>query len=95
MPLCQVKLHVGNAPGPFGVFGEYDRLTLTFDNPPRGKHILARDLPGDEPIDITAIVKFDEASVYLSGDVLRQAETRHRTPGDVSSRGRRGTRLRR
>jgi hypothetical protein len=87
MPLCQVTLNVENAPGPFGVFGEYDRLTLTFDKAPRGKRILAQDLAGDEPIDITALVKFDGASIHLSGEVLHQAGTRHRTPGDLSSPG--------
>jgi hypothetical protein len=87
MPRCQVTLNVGNAPGPFGVFGEYDRLTLTFDKAPRGKRILAQDLVGDEPIDITALVKFDRASIHVSGDVLRQAGIRHRTPGDLSSPG--------
>jgi hypothetical protein len=87
MPRCKVMLNVGDAPGPFGIFGEFDRLTLTFAKAPRGKRILAQDLAGDEPVDITPLAEFDGTSIHLSGDVLRQAGLRDRTPGDLSSPG--------
>jgi hypothetical protein len=87
MPPCHVMLNVADAPGPFGIFGEYDRLTLMFEKAPRGKRILIQDLAGDELIDITQLVEFDGSSIHLSGDVLHKAGTRHRTPGDPSSPG--------
>jgi hypothetical protein len=87
MPPCQVTLDIGDAQGPIGVFGEMDRLTLSFARVQRAKRVLAQDLAGDEPVDITEDVEFDGASVHLPGRVLREAGLRHRTPGDLSSPG--------
>jgi hypothetical protein len=87
MPPCQVTLSVGEAPGPFGVFGEMDRLTLSFEKVQRDRRLLAQDLAGDEPVDITAEVEFDGTSVHIPGHVLREAGLRYRTPGDLSSPG--------
>jgi hypothetical protein len=87
MPPCEVTLNVGNAPGPFGIFGEYERLVLTFEKAQHNKRVLAQDLAGDNVVDITSFVEFKGASLHLSGSVLRQAGLRDRTPGDISSPG--------
>jgi hypothetical protein len=87
LPPCELTLNVDDAPGPFGIFGECEHLTLRFRNAPHGKRVLAQDLAGDEPIDITALVKFEGAGVHISGRVLRDEGLRHRTPGDLSSPG--------
>ena len=87
MPRCEVVVHAGDAPGPFGIFGEVDRLTLTFAKAPAGKRVLAQDLASDEPIDITSRVEFNGAALHLSGSLLRAAGLRNRTPGDLSSPG--------
>jgi len=57
MPPCDVTLKVGDAPGPFGVFGEFRSLTLEFSKAIGRKRILAQDLAGDNAADITALVR--------------------------------------
>jgi len=87
MPPCAVTINIDDAPGPFGIFGEYEQLNLNFAKAPLGKRVLAQDLAGDEPVDITALVKFDGNRVHLSGSVLHNEGLRSRTPGDLSSPG--------
>jgi len=87
MPHCEVIVDAGDAPGPFGIFGDFDGLTLSFAKAAPGKRVLAQDLAGDEPIDITTRVEFKGASLYMSGRTLREAGLRNGTPGDLSSPG--------
>lgn len=87
MPRCQVMVHAGDAPGPFGIFGEFDQLTLTFANAPVNKRVIAQDLAGDEPIDITSHVEFKGMALNLSGNLLRDVGLRSGMPGDLSSPG--------
>jgi len=87
MPRCDAMIDVGDVPGPFGIFGEFDGLTLTFDKAPARKRVLAQDLAGDEPSDITSRSEFKGRSLYLNGNLLREAGLRNRTPGDLSSPG--------
>ncbi len=85
MPPCSATLHVGDAPGPFGIFGEFDRLTLTFSTSPRGRRILAQDLAGDAPTDISARVEFEGNALHLGGELLKQIGLSSATSGDLSS----------
>ena len=87
MPRCEVDVHVGDAPGPFGIFGEYDGLTLTFGRNPAGKRVLVQDLAGEELVDVTSRVEFKGTALHLNGRLLREAGLRNRTPGDLSSPG--------
>lgn len=87
MPRCEVIVDAGDASGPFGIFGDFDGLTLTFTKAPAGKRVLAQDLVGDEPADITSRVEFKGTSLYLNGKILREAGLRNGTPGDLSSPG--------
>src|SRR5207237_5197707 len=87
MPRSEVTVHAGDALGPFGVFGEFDQLTLAFDKSPSDKRVLAQDLAGDEPIDITSHVEFKSTMLHINGSLLREAGLRNRTPGDLSSQG--------
>lgn len=87
MPLCAVTINIDDSPGPFGIFGDYEHLTLNFAKAPHGKRVLAQDLAGDEPVDITALVEFEGPRVHLTGKVLRDEGLRHRTQGDLSSPG--------
>jgi hypothetical protein len=87
MPPCEVELHVGDATGPFGVFGEFNRLTLTFAHSPRGKRVVAQDLAGDSPVDITSQVEFDGAAIHFGKALLHDVGLQSRTPGDLSSPG--------
>jgi len=87
MPECDVTLHVGDAPGPFGVFGELRELTLTFDRSITGRRIVAQDLAGDEAIDITSLVEMRRTTLRIDGGLLRHIGLRDATPGDLSSPG--------
>jgi hypothetical protein len=85
MPACRVTLNVADAPGPFGIFGEFSRLTLVFDKPLRAPRVLAQDLAGNEPVDITAQVHIEGASLHIAGEIIRAIGLRSRTEGDTSS----------
>jgi hypothetical protein len=85
MPPCDVTLKVGDAPGPFGVFGEFRSLTLEFSKPIGRKRILAQDLAGDDAADITALVRVVGDKVHFDGRLLRRLGLSDGTPGDLSS----------
>jgi hypothetical protein len=87
MPPCEVTLRVGDAPGPFGVFGTFDRLTLTFDRHLQGRRVVAQDLAGDDPVDISELVEIRNSSINLPGELLRRIGLHKATPGDLSSPG--------
>jgi hypothetical protein len=85
MPVCDVELNVGDAPGPFGVFGEFRHVTLTFDRSLLGRKIFAQDLAGDEAVEITSTVDLSEKSLRIDGRLLRQIGLSSGSPGDLSS----------
>ena len=87
MPAAHIGLSVGNAPGPFGVFGNFESLTFNFDRPLHGKRFIAQDLAGDEPIDISNEVHIRGNSVFLPGKLIREVGLRNATPGDRSAPG--------
>lgn len=87
MPACDVTLSVGDAPGPYGVFGNFASLTLASDKPFHGRRVLAQDLAGDEAIEISNLVQVRGKSLYIPGDVIRRVGLHHATPGDLSAPG--------
>jgi hypothetical protein len=87
MPPCDVTLRVEDAPGPFGVFGSFQSLTLIFDRLIRGRRILAQDLADDRAIDISAMVDISGKTLKLFGTVIDKVGLTRATPGDLSSPG--------
>jgi hypothetical protein len=87
MPECEVRLPVADAPGPYGVFGDFKSLTMVFDAPLHGRQVLAQDLAGDEAIDITHAVHVRENVLHIPGAVIRKVGLRNATPGDLSAPG--------
>jgi hypothetical protein len=87
MPACDVTLSVSDAPGPFGVFGNFDELTLNFDRSLSGRRILAQDLSGDEAHDISNQVRVRENSLQIPGEVIRRVGLHNGTAGDLSAPG--------
>jgi hypothetical protein len=87
MPSCEVTLHVAGLPGPFGIFGEFSSLTLVFDRPVTAKRILAQDLAGDDPLDISSQVRIEGPRLHLPGETLRSVGLHNQTPRDLSSPG--------
>jgi hypothetical protein len=87
MPACDVALSVSDAPGPFGVFGYFDRLTRNFAAPLKGKRILAQDLMGDKAGDISKEVRVRGTTLHIPGKVIRHVGLHNGTLGDVSAPG--------
>jgi hypothetical protein len=87
MPSCRVTLDVGDAAGPFGVFGDLESLTFNFSSRLANRRVLAQDLAGDRAHDITRDVQVGERSLCLSGQIIRRVGLQAATPGDVSSPG--------
>lgn len=87
MPASEVTLVVSDAPGPYGVFGYFDQLTLKLDRSLVGKRILAQDLAGDEASDISNDVQISEGSLRIPGKVIRRVGHQNATPNDLSAPG--------
>ena len=87
MPECDVTVSVSDAPGPYGVFGHFKNLAMVFDRPLRAKRVIAQDLAGDEPMDITDAVEIRGNVLHLHGSVIRKVGLRNATPGDLSAPG--------
>jgi len=87
MPACDVTLSVTDAPGPYGVFGYFDSLTLASDKPFHGNRVLAQDLAGDKAIDISSMVQVQGENLYIPGKVIRRIGLHSATPGDISAPG--------
>jgi hypothetical protein len=87
MPDCDVTLQVSDAPGPYGIFGNFGSLAMVFDGPLRGKRVMAQDLAGDEAIDITHAVQARGNVLHIPGAVIRRVGLRDATPGDLSAPG--------
>jgi hypothetical protein len=87
MPVSEVTLSVSDAPGPFGVFGSFDELTLNMNRSLVGKRIIAQDLAGDEALDITNQVQVQEKSLRISGQVIRRVGLENATKNDLSAPG--------
>jgi len=87
MPPCEVSLSVSDAPGPFGIFGQFDSLTLASEKPFQGRRILAQDLAGDDAFDVSHAVSINGNSLHIPGSLIRAIGLRSATPGDLSSPG--------
>jgi len=87
MPPCAVSLSVSDAPGPFGIFGQFDSLTLVFDKSLQGRRILAQDLAGDEAFDVSHAVLAKKNILQIPGTLIREIGLNSATQGDLSSPG--------
>jgi hypothetical protein len=87
MPEAHITLQVGNAPGPFGIFGDISSLTLVFDRPISKQRVQVQDLAGDRVEDITTQVSRGERRLQLSRSLIRKVGLSAATPGDLSSPG--------
>ena len=85
--VADVTLQVGHYSGPIGIFGRYHFLTLVFDKPMAGHRVLAQDLAGDIPQDITRLVRVSGDHVMVPGTVIDRIGRSAATPGDKSDPG--------
>jgi hypothetical protein len=87
MPEAHITLQVGDAPGPFGIFGDMASLTLVFDKPLGKQRVLAQDLAGERAEDITTQIRRGKRDFQLSRSMIRRIGLSAATPGDLSSPG--------
>jgi len=87
MPEAHITLAVGNAPGPFGIFGDISSLTLVFDRPIGKQRVQAQDLAGDRVENISTQISRGERRLQLSRSLIRKVGLSAATPGDLSSPG--------
>jgi hypothetical protein len=85
-PLADIRWMTGDAPGPFGIFGQFGSLTLVFNRTRRGP-LLAQDLAGNAPIDITNSVRFLGSEITLLGALIDRIGKSSATPNDLSKPG--------
>lgn len=84
---ADISLDVGELNRPVGVFGTYGSLTLVTSSPLLGKRILAQDLAGKTPVDITGEVKMSDGRLTIPGAVIERVGRMVATPGDISEPG--------
>lgn len=87
MPNAEVTLEVGDASGPFAIFGQPAGVTLRFSSAVKGKRVFAQDLAADHAEDITEAVRTDDRSLYLPGSLISKIGVKAATPDDLSSPG--------
>ena len=86
MPEAHITLQVGNAPGPFGIFGDISSLTLVFDRPIDKQRVQVQDLAGNRVENIATQISRGER-LQLSRSLIRKVGLSAATPGDLSSPG--------
>lgn len=86
-PAADVTWNVGSAQGPYGVFGRFKTLTLTFSQSVKGVRVLAQDLSGELATDITSHVEIERNAITLSGTLIEHVGLSAATAGDLSDPG--------
>jgi hypothetical protein len=87
---ADVKLQVGQYTGPIGIFGRFHSLTFVFDQGVNLKSpvkIVAQDLAGETPVDITSAVHVVDNQIEVPGDLIDRVGLSAATPGDKSEPG--------
>lgn len=87
MPPAEIELDVTDAPGPFGIFGSCQTLTLVFDRPLSEKRIVVQDLAGNEAFDVTGKVRVNGQRLQLTEADMKNFGLRSASSGDLSSPG--------
>lgn len=87
-PEAIVTIEAGAQDAPIGIFGAYSALRIKYAEPiPAKARVLAQDLKGKKPVDITAEVEIKDNVLTISGDVIRKVGLMAATPGDKSEPG--------
>lgn len=86
-PRADVTLQVADLNKPFGVFGHYNTLTLQSDKPIAFTSILAQDLAGDTPTDITKMVVVKGNKITIPGLLIDKIGLSAATKDDKSEPG--------
>ena len=84
-PKAIVTIEVAKLDAPVGIFGAYEALHIKYATAiPKKARIMAQDLKGKVPVDITNRVEIKNNLLTIPGDVIRQIGLMAATPGDKS-----------
>ena len=86
-PRADVVLKVARCDKPFGIFGHYNSLTIQVDQLTPYSKILAQDLAGNTPADITRQVVRKGNMFTIPGEVIDRVGLAAATKGDKSEPG--------
>lgn len=86
-PRADITLKVSSLDMPFGIFGHYNSLTLQLDKPHAFTKILAQDLAGEIPADITKQVIVKGDSITIPGNLIEKIGLSAASRGDKSEPG--------
>ena len=83
-----VQLEAADWKAPVGLFGYFGEVTLVYPSPLEpGLRVLAQDLAGDTPVDVTDRVKISGNRLSVPGGVIREVGLMASTEGDLSAPG--------
>ncbi|WP_316823921.1 hypothetical protein [Pedobacter miscanthi] len=86
-PRADVTLEVENLDQPFGIFGHYNTLTLELVKLRSFTKVLAQDLAGEFPLDITKQIKIKGNKITIPGKLIDKVGLSAASPGDQSAPG--------
>ena len=70
------------------LFGRFREVCLIYPGPIQRKpRVLAQDLAGDMPVDITTEVTIEGSKLLIPGEVIRRVGLMAASPGDLSAPG--------
>lgn len=86
-PNAELKLAIGKATGPVGIFGSCKSLTLVLDQPVGAVTVLGQDLASDSASDITKEVVVNGDAITFPGELIRRVGLSAAHKGDLSEPG--------
>jgi hypothetical protein len=84
-----VTVQVANPKAPVGIFGDYESLVLVYPQKIEKSKlkILAQDLAGETPVDVTKRIEINANRLVIPGTLIREIGLMAATQGDVSEPG--------
>ncbi|MES2808012.1 MAG: hypothetical protein V4619_05280 [Bacteroidota bacterium] len=86
-PRADVVLKIDGTGKPIGIFGHFNKLTLSVAKPTRYSHIYAQDLAGDVPVDITKQVVRNGNNFVIKGEIIDKIGLSAASKNDKSEPG--------
>lgn len=86
-PRANVLIKVDSVNKPLGIFGRYGQLTIRIASTTKIKKIMAQDLAGDKPVDITQKVIIKPNQFVIPGELIDEIGLMNATKGDLSEPG--------
>jgi hypothetical protein len=87
MTRADVVLKVGRCDKPFGIFGHYNSLTIQVNQPVSFTKVLAQDLAGSSPTNITTQITRKGNKIIIPGTVIDRVGLAAASKGDKSEPG--------